>query len=105
MEEKNLKKINRYKTTIEISLALFIFIWLYINDKILQEVSFFKILVAFLSFIILVEVIRMLGGLLLGLFLFILAFFFRGKSLKHSKMKEEIDLCASCDKKGLKNEY
>jgi uncharacterized membrane protein (DUF373 family) len=146
MEEKFLKKINRYKTLIELTLALLIFILLYVNGKILQEVSFFEILAAFLSFIILVEVIRMLGqyistnhisvtlmldmviiflcrdilltisnktfsfqdkALYVGLFLFILTFFFffRGKSLRHSKMKEEIDLCSSCDKKGLKNEY
>lgn len=143
MEEKILKKIGKYKTSIEIFISLFIFIALYMNNKILTEVSFFEILSAFLSFVILVEVIRMIGqylvtnhisvtlmidmviifmcrdilltvsnktysfeekALYIGLFLFILTFFlfFRGKSLKHSQIKEELNICTSCDKKVLK---
>lgn len=61
MHKLILSKLKKYKTSVEVFLAFFILLALYINDKILTEVSFFNILECFLSFIILVEVIRMLG--------------------------------------------
>lgn len=61
MHKLILSKMKKYKTSIEVFIAFFILLSLYLNDKILTEVSFFNILECFLSFIILVEVIRMLG--------------------------------------------
>lgn len=135
------KKSLKYRTAIELSFALFIFALLFVNGKLLEDFSFFGVVTAFLSFIILVEVIRMVGQyvitnhisvtlmidtviifvcrdilltlshktysfeektLFISLFLFVLCFFFffRGKTIEHSKSKDCLP-CSNCEKKGL----
>lgn len=54
-------KIKKYKSFVEVGLALIVMIILFINGDILSKITFLNVIETFLSFIILVEVIRMIG--------------------------------------------
>lgn len=54
-------KIKKYKSFVEIILATSIMIILFISGEILSKITFLNIIETFLSFIILIEVIRMIG--------------------------------------------
>lgn len=54
-------KIKKYKSSVEIGLATLLMIILYISEEILSKFTFLNLIEAFLSFIIIIEVIRMIG--------------------------------------------
>ena len=54
-------KIKKYKSSVEIALATLLMIILYISEEILSKFTFLNLIEAFLSFIIIIEVIRMIG--------------------------------------------